>query len=88
MSAVVPWFGGIPLSAGTRLVIDETDYLYGLGQIAVIVRDVLGIVEYRGEHWVDLEGEQELVGDARIPRAITIRLSAFPYAVRRARRTQ
>lgn len=83
-TAVATWVGGVPLDPGTRLVVDNADYMYGLGRVHVIVREVLGVVEHDGEEWVDLEAEQVVMGGVRIPRWITIRIQALRDGARRA----
>lgn len=77
--------GGVPLNPGMRLVVDDRDYLFGLGTVSVVVREVLGVIQVDGQPWVELDAEQVLIGGARIPRTITVRLAALAAAARRAR---
>jgi hypothetical protein len=77
--------GGVPINPGSRLVVEDADYMFGLGRVTVVVREVLGVAEHDREPWVELNTDQVLIGGALVPRTITVRLAAVRAAVARAR---
>jgi hypothetical protein len=74
--AVATRLDGVPLDPGTRLVVNEADYLYGVGPVVVVVVELLGVAVLDGEPWVELRAQQIVIG-GRIPRFITVRLGAL-----------
>jgi hypothetical protein len=69
--------GGVPINPGTRFVVDEEDYLYGAGEVRIIVREVLAVFEHSSTDWVELRVGQIMADGSTIPREITVRLSAL-----------
>lgn len=83
MSVVGTRIGGVPVDPGMVFAVGEADYLYGAGGITVVVVEVVGVIERDGTPWVEMRAEQVLVGGARIPRTVTIRLGALADAAKR-----
>lgn len=83
MSTAVVWVGHAPLSEGMRLVLDDGDYMYGVGRIKVVVRRVSAVAEFGSDLWVHLDVDQVMFNGALVPRTLTARVKALPEAVLR-----
>ncbi|WP_412747862.1 hypothetical protein [Krasilnikovia sp. M28-CT-15] len=59
----------------------EADYKYGLGDIDLVIRTVLGIVTARGECWVELAVDETLWDHSTRSRLVQVRVAALPGAV-------
>ncbi len=74
--------GGVQLEPGTVLVVPEPDYLYGLGTVTVVVKDVVRVFEQSGSEWVELSARQALAYGAGADRIISVRVGALQQAAR------
>jgi hypothetical protein len=74
--------GGVILGAGMPLNIAEGDYLYGTGDIYLIIKSILSVHEESGTEWVVIDGQEKIRNNGPWRyRKVQVRVSALKKAL-------